>query len=329
MAKRPKVPTALHSELTEYASLLRALRTSNILDLAQHLTGPPPPAFHSTSVLNDGSLPDDEVPGHVEDPPLTNSVSRDLVSEVASSVRSRASSQTRERSSAAKGKQKDTWTRWPLLAGDVHVPEWGLHDEVLLVAQQVLVSLNNSSWHPQENRDAEGVVQKGSARIADAIPALSDEEASEHPALSPVALRALTSASAAFVTRLLALLAAHVPNAEKSMQNRIRPINWETVIDVACANGVVSAETAEHVRARMARLYPPSRPSITHRIARLATMQNGLAELLSQCDASLLTVPGERYSAKAAPRKVKRSAQEREGSAEVSSSTKRRRSEDG
>ena len=36
--KRARVPAALHNELTEYSSLLRALRTSNTLDLASQLT---------------------------------------------------------------------------------------------------------------------------------------------------------------------------------------------------------------------------------------------------------------------------------------------------
>ena len=42
--------------------------------------------------------------------------------------------------------------------------------------------------------------------------------------------------------RILALMAAHVPNAEKSMQNRLRPINWESVIDVVSAHGIVRPE---------------------------------------------------------------------------------------
>ncbi|THU77261.1 hypothetical protein K435DRAFT_702800, partial [Dendrothele bispora CBS 962.96] len=37
-AKRKRVPAALHSELTEYSSLIRALRTSNTLDVTSQLT---------------------------------------------------------------------------------------------------------------------------------------------------------------------------------------------------------------------------------------------------------------------------------------------------
>lgn len=41
MGKRKAVPEALHQELSEYTSLLRALRTTDTLDLASQLTKPP------------------------------------------------------------------------------------------------------------------------------------------------------------------------------------------------------------------------------------------------------------------------------------------------
>ena len=37
-SKRPHVPAAFHAELTEYSSLLRALRTRATADLTSHLT---------------------------------------------------------------------------------------------------------------------------------------------------------------------------------------------------------------------------------------------------------------------------------------------------
>ncbi len=101
MAQRPKVPTALHAELTEYSSLLRALRTSNTLDLVQHLAEPSLTSFHASSDLDDVSLPD-------EDPPLTESASQDLVSNVGSSIQSYVSSAAREQHPTGKAKQKDT-----------------------------------------------------------------------------------------------------------------------------------------------------------------------------------------------------------------------------
>ncbi|KAI0356891.1 hypothetical protein OH77DRAFT_1400196 [Trametes cingulata] len=324
MAKRPKVPTALHSELTEYSSLLRALRTSNTLDLVQHLAEPPPTASHATPAPDDVSLPDDEL---IEDPPLTESASRDVPSEVASSVPSRVSSQARRKLTSGKGKQRDTWTRWPLLAGDVHVPEWGLHDEVRHIARQVLASFDSKSATSQDATQAESHSTEAQPPVTGPSATVSDEEEDEHPALTPVALGALTADSAAFLSRILALLAAHVPQTEKSMQNRLRPINWETVIDIACTHGAITADAAEQVRARMTRLYPPTQPSIAHRARHLSAMKRGLADTLAQCDAALLTVPG--YDDVQPPPKRRRTHKGREGKTELAASPKRQRSENG
>ncbi|KAI9056317.1 hypothetical protein FKP32DRAFT_1585882 [Trametes sanguinea] len=322
MAKRPRVPTALHSELTEYSSLLRALRTSNTLDLVQHLTEPSQPATQSTSFLED----DDDAVSEWRDepsegPPPTESGTHDLMSEVASSVRSRTDGRPRELRAAGKAKRQDMWTRWPLLAGDVHVSEWGLQEEVHHVAQQVLAFLDGS--HAGEADTQEPRVEEDTTPLDD-IPVATNEDHQEHPALSAVALRALTSDSAAFITRILALVAAHVPNADKSMQHRIRPINWETVVDVACAHGVVDAEAAARIRTRMARLYPPAQPDIVHRVQHLSALKGRLNETLTQCDASLLSAPGQQALAKA-----RRRTKKREASPDASSTMKRQRSDDG
>ncbi|KAI0772874.1 hypothetical protein BD413DRAFT_473523 [Trametes elegans] len=289
MAKRPKVPAVLHSELTEYSSLLRALRTSSILDLAQHLTEPPPAFLHASSAHDDGSLVDEH--GElVDDPPLTDAVSRALTSDVGSSERSRVSGQTLEKQPSGKGKQRDTWTRWPLLAGDVHVPEFDLQEEVRHVAGQVMTSLGRLSPQSQSRHHDDVVRDIAPDKNSATTPSYADD--ADHPALSSLALRSLSLDSAAFLARLLALLAAHVPNTDKSMRNRLRPISWETVIDVACSSGVVTADTAEHIRDRMSRIYPPSQPSIAHRSSHLSAMRHTLAETLSRCDASLLALPG-------------------------------------
>ncbi|KAI0372524.1 hypothetical protein BV20DRAFT_76381 [Pilatotrama ljubarskyi] len=324
MPKRPKVPAALHSELTEYSSLLRALRTSNTLDLVQHLAEPPPTASHATPALDGVSLLDDEP---VDEPPLTESASRDVPSEITSSTGSRLSNQARKKYASGKGKQRDTWTRWPLLAGDVHVPEWGLHDEVRHVARQALASFDSQIAPPHPADQAEALHMEAQPPVTGPSMIVSDEDEDEHPALTSVALRALTADSAAFLSQVLALLAAHVPNTEKSMQNRLRPINWETVIDIACTYGVITAEAAEHVRARMARLYPPTQPSVSHRAGHLSAMKRNLAETLAQCDDGLLVLPGYEYTARSRPKR-KRSYKRREGKTEAAPSPKRQRSED-
>ncbi|KAI0672304.1 hypothetical protein C8Q78DRAFT_1077841 [Trametes maxima] len=325
MAKRPRVPAALHSELTEYSSLLRALRTSNTLDLVQHLAEPPPSPLRTVSVAAD-SLVDQEDHESLDDLPLTESASRGQESTLSSSIRSHSTGHNRKRIPSGKARQRDTWTRWPLLAGDVHVPEWGLQDEVHHVARQVLAHLDDKALESAK-RDADG---PGSPSHDDAfMAALSDEESQERSTLSPVALRALASDSAVFLTRVLALMAAHVPNAEKSMQNRLRPINWESIVDVASTHGVVEQEVVERVRTRLSRMYPPSQPvEGSHRLTHLSAMKSHLSDLLSRYDNNLFessVIPAEAKGG----RKRKRNRTKREASVSVepepSEKPKRRR----
>ncbi|TBU63550.1 hypothetical protein BD310DRAFT_808559 [Dichomitus squalens] len=295
MAKRPRVPTALHAELTEYSSLLRALRTSDTLDLVSQLTQPPPLSVSQASFADDVSLTDeedddDEDGEAVNELPCTETASQDAFSAVASSPTSHGDHPRHVTTSdKLKGKERDTWTRWPLLAGDVHVPEWGLLDEVKHIAEHVL-AITNPNEQAAEERDEEEVTV-AHAIASSGTSAIPVAEHEDDPALLELGIDALTADCAAFLTRVLALLAAHVPAAEKSMQNRIAPIKWETVVDVACAHGVASPRIAELVRERMSRLYPPAHPNITHRTQHLRAMKQGLSHVLAKHQNDLLAVP--------------------------------------
>lgn len=248
MAKRRAVPTALHAELSEYSSLLRALRTTGTLDLSSHLLQSVPGTSRSTSSFadDDVSLIDDEE-AVTTAPPPTESTSLHAASQaVSSSSRSQLEQQTSfqqpSKTKTVNAKERDTWTRWPLLAGDVHVPEFSLADEVGVALKQALGKTSNSRAPSQQvEDDVRATTADPDAETVDpSESSLSDEEDNIHPALSRQALRILAVDTSAFLTRILALLTAHVPAAEKSMQNRIHPINWETVIDVACAHGAIT-----------------------------------------------------------------------------------------
>ena len=102
--KKRRVPAALHFELTEYVSLLRALRTRDAMDLTAHLTKPSP-----------FTLPPQREP-------VTNMDNNNL-----------------DAPPTCKRK-RDQWTRWPLLLDDVPIPEWTLEDEVAVIASRVLKS---------------------------------------------------------------------------------------------------------------------------------------------------------------------------------------------
>lgn len=261
MGKRPKVPAALHSELSEYSSLLRALRTSNTLDLAAQLTphvSAPPSASASVyeDDFEDDSILDDE--GESERP-LTETVTDPLDGTESSMQDEDAGMRKLKRKAkrkVAKAKApKDTWTRWPLLAGDVHVPEWSLQDEIKLLATQAMKAEVTDEL---ANQPDESVIPAGQASPDDALPGASstaisgfvpvdatsdeDDAGEEDPdlLLPPPVLNALTASSGRFLCQVLALLAAYIPSREKSMQNRLHPTNWESVLDVVAVNGLVN-----------------------------------------------------------------------------------------
>ena len=253
MGKRTKVPAALHSELSEYASLLRALRTSNTLDLASQLTSTPNTA--PTSHLGDESLLDDD--GESERP-VTETVtdSQDHGQELAADEDPAVRKLKRKAKRVSKAKAKaprDNWTRWPLLAGDVHVPEWSLEDEVSLLATQSLKaqlgdstpSSSGASEQPgQEPLEEAPTTASSSSHTPSSLHAISDVPVSDDEdaldsLLPPRVLGALTASSGRFLSQILAVLTTYVPPGGKSMQNRMRPINWESVLDIAAVNGLV------------------------------------------------------------------------------------------
>lgn len=216
MVKRSKVPAKLHSELSEYASLLRALRTDHTLDLASHLTHhipllpsaePQAASEPVNEVVDNEHLLSGRSASHTT-PSIADTTARELVN------------------GQKKLRTRDTWTRWPLLAGDVHVPEWGLEDEIKLLAEHSLKA--------DDNGDSLNCAGEGPF-VSDVPRSKEDDD----PRLSPIALHALTEVSTTHLSNILALLAAHVPLAEKSMQNRVLPISWEAVLDVVAVNSLM------------------------------------------------------------------------------------------
>lgn len=312
MGKRQKVPKALHSELSEYSSLLRALRASNTLDLASHLAAAssqvsptPVSAASAASVYEDDDDEDDDDfedgqqvrfddedggEGESERPATETVASLDYDdgssqdSDAADGPKTKRKASRRlkagsKTTSKARAKTpKDTWTRWPLLAGDVHVPEWSLQDEVRLLATQALrthssledparSSLGDAVVPADISPEASGSTSTAAAAAAAAIstapsavdaplgsvPAQPDAEEQEQEEeeeeeddvdtlLPPPVLDALTASSARYLSQLLALLAAYVPAREKSMQNRLHPVSWESVLDVAALNGLLPTQ---------------------------------------------------------------------------------------
>jgi hypothetical protein len=123
--------------------------------------------------------------------------------------------------STRKAKDKDNWTRWPLLEGYVHAPEFGFQDEIEMIASEALKL--------QCQEDPEGDDHLPEDYIETRLP--------------QSLLDSLTLASSTYLSQILAALAAHVPLAEKSMQNRIKPIGWEGVLDIVAVSGLVDPKS--------------------------------------------------------------------------------------
>lgn len=244
--KRARVSSALHSELSEYSSLLRALRTSNTLDLAFQLTthaSTTSAAHHSDEDVDVEPIDDEDGESEL---PLTDSVAWSQQSAIPSENSGdlsvlRESQQTlkQKTTKADLRRPRDTWTRWPLLSGDVHVPEWSLEDEVALLANQYLnVHGDDSPCLPISLGTTAGLPDADNFTGSNQPHDLEDAESS----LAPHTLHALTESTARYLSQILALLAAYVPSAEESMQNRVRPLDWENVLSIIATNGLLDPE---------------------------------------------------------------------------------------
>jgi len=250
MSKR-RVPAPLHRELTEYAALLRALRVRDAMDLTKHLTKASPFALGDTN--NDDeqlNSNDDEAVSHwnASNPPTSlTSGSKSGVSfegtdaALKTNMSAKAKGKRKAGSSTpAKPKQKqrrrDHWTRWPLLLEDVLIPEWTLEDEVAVIASQVLKSRPPPVFpvpaaSPDDMEEDEEFVR-----------VMGMEEMEEDDPDIPFYVPYLTSVMAEFLATILGLLASFTPARPASMQNRIEPLGWRTVIDMVVVSKFANAK---------------------------------------------------------------------------------------
>ncbi|KAK7036405.1 hypothetical protein VNI00_011602 [Paramarasmius palmivorus] len=321
MGKRKLVPAALHAELSQYSSLLRALRTSNTLDVTAQLTQ------HQESLKGkeraiesdseDGDLDDIDVDEELDEynrydntlsegaassefrpwsppPPLSSlwssSPGRSLKRKRSIEPSSQASSpfntpepSTRDgvnERAQINRLSRDNWTRWPLLVDDVPLPEWSLQDEIAHI-----VSFLQRHSHSQSISNTPPPVHTYGDSPPDPDPEESIPPSSSIPAESdhsdrdsdvaidpPPFLPSLTLTANHLLQRTFAALAFITPPRPPSMQNRLDPIGWETVLE---AFALASLQTpgnphdleathriVEKVRQRMEVIYGPSQPKV-------------------------------------------------------------------
>lgn len=229
MGKRPRVPAALHTEISEYSALLRALRNQETLDLTSQLI-----RAHSSSALapeddlleDEDFLVDEGKSEHTEPMSQVTFTGGFFADEAPQSSKRKQPSGKCKPKMTDPMKPRDTWTRWPLLAGDLHVPQWTLEDEVKTLAvarmKRILV---------------------GPDAPAGAAALLNDLDDDFVNTLLPSAsLDALTDDAASHLARILALVAAHRPPAAESMQNRFAPFGWEMIMAAVSSSGLVDAK---------------------------------------------------------------------------------------
>jgi hypothetical protein len=216
--KRKIVPASLHSEISEYASLLRALRATDTLDITSQLT-----RLDSAPSVRDVDPANEEETGR-HAPHTSSHANRGDVSSIEEKGHSSALGTSRI--------SRNTWTRWPLLAEDLHVPEWRFEDEVHSLARQALLCNLSTSDQLSASTSSESDNMDFNIPGEDQIEAL----------LPPSSLRILADISSSHLEHILSALASYCPPVDKSTQHRCHPIGWESVLNIVSAAGLVDSK---------------------------------------------------------------------------------------
>ena len=207
--KRKAIPAALHSEISEYVSLLRVLRATDTLDITTHLTRLDSPRETVQTTHREPDKGKSPAPSIVE-----------------TQIDGETSHSSPEGETAHPGRSWKNWTRWPLVPEDVHLPEWGFEDEVYSLAKHVLLS-DVSYLNPRDaNSEDSNVLIEDRAEVL----------------LPPSSLRALADVSSSHLERILSVLASYSLSAEESAHDRSHPLGWESVLNVVGAAGLVDGK---------------------------------------------------------------------------------------
>ncbi|KAK0469037.1 uncharacterized protein EV420DRAFT_1472340 [Desarmillaria tabescens] len=282
--KEKRIPVALHSELTEYSSLLRALRTESTLDVSSQISK----HFRSTPAIVENDEDDSEDEDE-EESRSTSPVAGPSSSLTATLKRKRrdagASSPTptpAPRKKKKKQKQADIWTKWPLLPEDLAQPQWGLEDEISVMVSQ-LQKENQSGGDEEEGEED------------------TDEDREYLPHLHLSTSNCLEA--------ILATIAAHTPLRADSMQNRLNPIDWRFVLNVLVSQEIVHPKVIERAETRLRAMYDANGTvplHASHRAQQTINSRNKLADLLGPYDASLFTLAERPSTPEVEPEPTKR-----------------------
>lgn len=246
MARQPtkRVKAALHTELTEYAALLRAIRTNATLDIVPQLAKASRPHTPVTSVSVDdldheGSpAPASEADedslignGEAEHEASQSTPLRGQQAKRLEKGKGKAKAVTSKRTKRSKRKRDDddNWTTWPLLKEHCPLPDWTFDEEIIAIVEQYLRSRSSSFQKPDGGGDANATM----ARTRDL-----DDDDLDDDALSPAHLSGLVTEVASKLTCILALLAAHRSDTTFTKHGRIVPMTWLDVLEIVGVAGI-------------------------------------------------------------------------------------------
>ncbi|KAF8579968.1 hypothetical protein K439DRAFT_1637436 [Ramaria rubella] len=265
------VPAALHSELTEYASLLRAIRTSSTLDIVPQLSRSIPQLEASDNASDDDTDFDHEDDGESSSHRPSPELPKESIETVTlSKGKSKAKSPSK---SVKKFRRKnDGWTRWPLLQEHCPVPEWSFDEEIVAIAEQSIRTQTRSSHsspsstlHPDRSENTNGNEDP-------------DDDIADELILSKAQLLGITSEAASKLSSTLALLAFHRPHTTFTKHGRIAPMNWQDVLDAVGISRIFDTETVDGVKRRLEAIYGVSESHIIDRMHVLEASNRALAE---------------------------------------------------
>ncbi|EDR10285.1 uncharacterized protein LACBIDRAFT_325220 [Laccaria bicolor S238N-H82] len=193
--------------------------------------------------------------------------------------------------------------------GDVMAPEWNLEDEVTLLAAQALKRhpptplpvFPDDGDPPSEQRQA------NQDKDDEALDLDGDEDDLEPPSYIPY----LVSSATECLAYILDIMATHTPARAPSLQNRVEPIHWQSILNALAARGntrFMDAQIMQNVSSRLQAVYgepdKPDHESSTvllmftcvvrqgvHRIQIIAAAKKKLSDLMTAAEASIFEVP--------------------------------------
>ncbi|KAL4250980.1 hypothetical protein ABKN59_006571 [Abortiporus biennis] len=296
MSYRKRVKEAFHAELTDYSYLLRALRTDATLDLTSNLL---PGVSCPYSYGNEEEKFEDDLEEiePADDPESQQGTQATLVASQTSTTRPKAvdfvlppsenPNNALVEDEEPEQSSRNTWSRWPLLFGDVHLPEWQLDEEIRLIALRS-IQATHRRIPVKGDSDSEDFSSDG------------DEEEQEEDVyqrlLSPEVLEVITSQTSHFLSRIFASLAdlnRRVP--VESLGNRVKPFDWATVLNTAEKTGLVDRDKLHTIKHRLVDMYQTGNPPETstskpHAPSQSSILSGALAQISALEDDSIFTL---------------------------------------